>query len=367
MGLDISKSNIKDLAEPFSQKNTKIKGLEALRGPYKRDQFIIIDKDFEEEEENKSPIKFRYNTQEDDDWRWEWTPHPDESLWYSVKGEFYEIPGTDLTKYPYNKIVDKSKIRPVELPIIKKHSSIDENPEIDDDNDDDDDNKEQSHVLSNSSHHSLYSFPPNTPRYRIPLPPRYDSIRRILALKDPIPPHILNEYKILKQDAYEQVMDSGLITSKSIKCKFASKSLDSGSGMTAQLKKHPVLMFFENEPNKPDDVVWVLHLIKDTRLNTTAVEFDCKCWNKFNSPNWNINDDIVELKDISLSDIAKWSVQYEKDNPDYSELYNNCRKFMLALSRRINANWDEILLAEKIWYSMPSDDTGNPYRCFSGN
>ena len=120
MGLDISRSRIKDLGEPFTHKNTKIKGLQVLRGPYKKDQFIVIDPDFDEEEECKSPIKFKYNTNEEDDWRWEWTPHPDQSVWYSVKGEFYEIPITNLHKYPYNKIVDKSKIcgSPVSQAII---------------------------------------------------------------------------------------------------------------------------------------------------------------------------------------------------------------------------------------------------------
>lgn len=378
MGLDISKSRLKDLGEPFAHKNTKIKGLQALRGPYKRDQFIIIDDSFEEEEDCKSPIQFRYNTNEDDDWRWEWTVHPDQSIWYSVKGEFYEIPKTKLDRYPYNKIVDKSKMRRVELPVIRKQSSIDddidpysedpENDEIKDEEQETENNNntdiKPEHKPSSpmdSNHSSQYSFDPKIPRFHIPLPPKYDVIRRILAEKDPIPPHILNEHQILKQDAYDQVLDSGLINSATLKCKFASKDLGSGSGLAAQLKKHPILMFFENEPTKSDDVVWVLHLIKDTRINQAAVEFDCKCWKKFKPGNgWTVHDDTVELKDISLSDIAKWSVQYEKKNPDYTELYNNCRKFMLELSQYINANWNEILLAEKIWYSVPTDDTGNP-------
>ena len=199
----------------------------------------------------------------------------------------------------------------------------------------------------------------------MPLPPKYDKIREILAEKDPIPPHILNKYNILKIDAYEQVLDSGLINSKSIKCRFATKDLGSG-GVGGQLKKHPVLMFFENEPQKSDDVVWVLHLIKDTRIQKAAVEFDCKFWKKFKSSGWDVSDDIVELNDISLSDIAKWSVQYEKKNPNYTELYNNCRRFMLELSKYIHVDFDEILLAEKVWYSMPKEAaTGNPYKCFS--
>jgi len=120
-----------------------------------------------------------------------------------------------------------------------------------------------------------------------------------------------------------------------------------------------------NQKNRAD-VVWVLHLIKDTESMKAAVEFDPKLWERFTrNKGWNVSDQTVELDSISLLDIAKWSVQYEKKNPDYSELYNNCRKFMLELSNYINVNWDEIMLMEKIWYTINSEKNSNSYKCLS--
>ena len=106
-------------------------------------------------------------------------------------------------------------------------------------------------------------------------------------------------------------------------------------------------------------------ITQDTRIQKAAVEWEPKCWNRFQSNGWTVSDNWNELQDISLSDIAKWSVQYEKKNPDYTELYYNCRKFMLELSNYLNIQWDEIILMEKIWYSVPAADKDHPYACFS--
>eukprot|EP01083_Nonionella_stella_P117464 350127_1 len=348
MGISSSLEDDDEMPQPFTHKH-KVKGLECIRGPLGRNKFVVQDDGLVEGE--AFVIKFRYNIQSDDDWQWEYTVHPDEHIWYSVKDEYYQILARDINKHPYNIIINKDTIIPVNIHCYSKQSSIDEKSETDD-------------VSSPTS--SAYSYDPRTPRFHVPLPPQYDTIRTILATKDPIPPSVLREYH-LSTNAYEQALQSQLMDCAVIKCRFATKDLGSG-GVGRQLKKHPVLMFFEMEPERIEDVVWVLHLVKDISTLKAKVELNPKLWNSFcrDGGRWNVSDQIVELESISILDVAKWCVQYEKKHPDYSEFYNNCRKFMLELSTYISVKWDDIMLMEKVWYTMcPEKDNGSGYTCFS--
>jgi hypothetical protein len=193
-----------------------------------------------------------------------------------------------------------------------------------------------------------YAYPPNEPMVRCKLPPIYEEIRALLVKYDPIPPHVLNQYN-LATNAYKEVERCHLARVKNLQCRIATKELQSSA---LGLQKHPVLIFYDEEPTRPHHTVWVMHLVRDSATLKARVEFDVKLWKKFASPSWKVSNRVFNLGSTTLLDVAKWAVRYERIHPEYTELVNNCRKFMTLLADYIHVEWDDQLMLEKKWYCL---------------
>jgi len=54
----------------------------------------------------------------------------------------------------------------------------------------------------------------------------------------------------------------------------------------------------------------------------------------------------------SVDEIREFCMQYETNNPIYSYIDNNCRKFMLAIAHYIGAVFPDTFPCEEFWYSV---------------